>query len=201
MAEILQFFDGTSFVTWLALFIGILWFVYWQGLYRYNAILGDSPLLGPKPWPWVGNLPDVFKYGGIHKMLLQYFYKYGRVYKMCIGRTPSIVVTDPEIIKQIMVKEFWKFPNRPPFVKPNPPFNSGLFLARDETWKRIRTTLTPTFTAAKLKQIVPLIEQASDSLMGKMEKFAESGKLCSNMLTRLQFQCPLSFTVKTNCVR
>lgn len=176
MAEILQSFDGTAFVTWLALFVGILWFIYWQGLHRYNAMLGDSPLPGAKPWPWVGNLPDVFKYDGIHKMLLQYFYKYGRVYKMCIGRTPAIVVCDPEIVKQIMVKEFWKFPNRPAFVKPNPPFNSGLFLARDDTWKRIRTTLTPTFTAAKLKQIVPLIEQASDALMGKMEKFAETGK-------------------------
>lgn len=176
MAEILQFFDGTALVTCLALFIGILWLIYWLGLYRYNSILGGSPLPGPKPWPWVGNLPDVFKYGGIHKMLLQYFYKYGRVYKICIGRSPAIVVCDPEIVKQIMVKEFWKFPNRPPFLKPNPPFDSGLFVAENEKWKRIRTTLTPTFTASKLKQIVPLIEQASDALMSKMEKFAKTGK-------------------------
>ena len=174
MAELLQFFEGTSL--WLALIAGILVFLYWQGLYRYNAILGGSPLPGPKPWPWVGNLFDVFKYDGIHKMLLEYFYKYGRVYKICIGRTPAIVVCDPEIVKQIMVKEFSKFPNRPPFVKPNPPFDSGLFIARDEPWKRIRTTLTPTFTAAKLKQIVPLIENASDALRSKMQKFAETGK-------------------------
>lgn len=178
MADLLQFFDGNSLVTWLALVAGILVFLCWQGLYHYNAMLGGSPLPGPKPWPWLGNLLDVFKYDGIHKMLLEYFCKYGRVYKICIGRTPAIVVCDPEIVKQIMVKEFSKFPNRPPFVKPNPPFNSGLFIARDEPWKRIRTVLTPTFTAAKLKQIVPLIEQASDALMSKMQKFAKTGKLC-----------------------
>ena len=108
-------------------------------------------------------------------MLLNYFYKYGRVYKMCLGRSPSIVVTDPEIIKQITVKEFWKFPNRPLFVKPNPPLDAGLFAVRDETWRRIRNTLTPTFTASKLKQIVPIIDTASKKLTAKMQNCAETG--------------------------
>ena len=109
-------------------------------------------------------------------MLLNYFYKYGRVYKMCIGRSPVIVVSDPEILKQILVKEFWKFPNRPPFAKPNPPMDAGLFVARDERWKRIRKTLTPTFTATKLKQIVPIIESSSEKLTSKLQKFAETGQ-------------------------
>lgn len=109
-------------------------------------------------------------------MLLNYFHKYGRVYKMSLGRSPSIVVTDPEIIKQITVKEFSKFTNRPPFVKPNPPLNAGLFIARDETWRRIRHTLTPTFTASKLKDIVPIIENASEKLKTKMQKYAETGE-------------------------
>ncbi|KAL9960130.1 hypothetical protein ACROYT_G033539 [Oculina patagonica] len=109
-------------------------------------------------------------------MYLNYFYKYGRVHKMCFGRTPVILVTDPEIVKQITVKEFWKFPNRPAFIKPNPPLSSGLFLTRDETWKRIRNTLTPTFTASKLKEIVPIIDEASHKLSAKMEKFAETGE-------------------------
>ena len=94
IAEMLQL-DGTALVTWLTLFIGFLPFIYRQALHRYNAILGDFSLPGPKPWSWVGHLPDVLKYGGMHKMLLHYFYKYGRVYKICIGRAPVIVVSDP----------------------------------------------------------------------------------------------------------
>jgi len=112
----------------------------------------------------------------MHKMLLNYFYKYGRVHKLCIGRAPAIVVSDTEIIKQIMVKEFGKFTNRPPFVRPQPPLDSGLFVSRDEKWRRIRHTLTPTFTAAKLKQIVPIIEGACDKLITKMQKFSETGE-------------------------
>ena len=109
-------------------------------------------------------------------MLLNYFYKYGRVHKMCIGRAPAIVVSDTEIIKQVMVKDFEKFTNRPPVIRPGPPLDSALGLARDEKWRRIRHTLTPTFTAAKLKQIVPIINGACNKLMTKMQNFSETGK-------------------------
>ena len=179
---------------WLAIILGLLIFIYWQGVQRYYSILGSCPLPGPKPWPWVGNLPDVFKYGGMHKMMLNYFYKYGRVHKMCFGRTPVIVVSDPEIVKQILVKDFWKFPNRPQFIKPNPPLSSGLFFARDKTWKRIRNTLTPTFTAAKLKHIVPIIDGASDRLMEKMKTFSETGKIYA-------IEIPANFLKRTACMR
>lgn len=168
--------ESSNSYTWLAVILSVLTFIYWQGLSRYNSILGGSPLRGPKVWPWIGNLLDIFKYGGIHKMFLNYFRKYGRVHTMCFGRTPVIVVSDPEIVKQILVKDFYKFPNRPTFIKPNPPLDSGLFQAENGKWKRIRTTVAPTFTASKLKEIVPIIDDASQKLMAKMETFAETGK-------------------------
>ncbi|XP_073242641.1 cytochrome P450 3A2-like [Porites lutea] len=176
MENPLQILQDISFSTWVAVVLGILAFLYWQGVRSYYSILGSSPLPGPRPWPWVGNLPDFLRYGGMHKMLLNYFYKYGRVHTICIGRQPAIVVTDPEMIKQITVKEFWKFPNRPPFVRPSPPLDSALFIARDDKWRRVRNTLTPTFTASKLKQIVPIIEEASNTLVTKMQKFSETGE-------------------------
>ena len=176
MTGVLQILQDISLTTWLAVVLGLFVFIYWRGVHRYYSILGGSTIPGPKPWPWVGNLPDVFKYGGLHKVLLNYFYKYGRVYSCCIGRSPTIVVADPEIVKQIMVKEFWKFTNRPAVIKPTPPLDSGLFLSRDDTWRRIRHTLSPTFTAAKLKHIVPIIDEASDKLLTKMKTFSETGK-------------------------
>jgi cytochrome P450 len=153
----------------------LLALVYWNGVKNYSLI-ADIPLNGPKPWPYVGNLFDVFKYGGMHKQLLAYFKRYGRVHKMYIGRRPTIVVNDPEMVKIITVKEFSKFRNRPQFIKLHPPFSSALFFSRDDDWKRIRTTLTPTFSASKLKQIVPIIEKSCAQLDKKMDKFAETGK-------------------------
>ena len=133
------------------------------------------PLPGPRLWPYVGNLPDVFRYGGMHNMLWEYFKKYGRVYKMGFGRRPTIVVTDPDMIKHITIKEFSKFQNRW-FPEVNPPINAFLFIARDEQWKRIRTTLTPTFSALKLRQVVPLMEASAQILTEELTKSAESGK-------------------------
>ena len=109
-------------------------------------------------------------------MLMVYFKKYGRLHKMYIARRPTIVVSDPEIVKQVLVKEFDKFPNRPRFIEPRPPASFGLFVARDADWKRIRTTLTPSFTALKLKQIVPIIEKSTQTLKTKIEKLADTGE-------------------------
>ena len=108
-------------------------------------------------------------------MMFEYFKRYGRCYKMGFGRRPTVVVTDPEMIKEIAIKEFHKFQNRW-FPEVNPPMNSFLFIAKDEQWNRIRTTLSPTFSALKLKDVMPLIEEASKTLTGKILEAAKSGK-------------------------
>ena len=100
-------------------------------------------------------------------MLWEYYQRYGRVYKMGFGRRPTIVVTDPEMIKRITIKEFPKFQNRS-FTELKASMNSFLPVAKDEKWKRIRTTLSPTFSAMKMKEVTPLMEEAADILAGKM---------------------------------
>lgn len=74
---------------------------------------GDIP--GPTPLPIVGLLPDVLRYKGqMHLQLDEYYRKYGQVYEAAIfGRIPSLVVADPEMLKDIFVKEFDCFSDRP----------------------------------------------------------------------------------------
>ena len=116
-------------------------------------------------------------------MLWEYSKRYGRVFKMAFGRRPTVVVTDPEMIKQITIKEFHKFQNRW-FPEVNPPINSFLFIAQDEQWKKIRTTLSPTFSAMKLKEVIPLMDEAAEILARKLKLAASktgeytSSKLC-----------------------
>ncbi|EDO31508.1 predicted protein [Nematostella vectensis] len=166
---------------WLVILLPVLAAVYWYGVSRYS-ILANEPSRGPNPWPYIGNLLDVNKHGGMHKMLMHYFKAYGRVHKMFIGRAPAIVVSDPEIVKQIVIKEFHKFPNRPLFIKPNPPMDSGMFLGQGALWKRIRTTLTPTFSTAKLKQIVPIIDSRKWPLSPQQVERSESTD-CVNLFS------------------
>ena len=151
-------------------------FLYWYGT-RGFADLKKLNVPGPKPVPFLGNVLETRKYGAMHLMFLDYAKKYGKVFAVCLFGKPTLVVADPEMLKQIMVKDFSKFRNRFRFPGPlGPPLEKNLLDTRDETWKRIRTTLTPTFSAGKMKLMVPLMEKSCDTLLEKLEEIADSGE-------------------------
>lgn len=48
--------------------------------------------------------------------------------------------------------------------------------AKNEQWKRIRGILTPSYTSAKVKQMIPLMEDAVKVLLTKLEEVADTGR-------------------------
>ena len=159
----------------VAISLLVVLFLYWYGT-RGFANLKKLNVPGPKPLPFIGNFLEARKYEGIQLMHLDYVKKYGKVFAICLGEKPSLVVADPGLLKQIMIKDFPNFRNHFEFMKPAPAVSRNVFNARDDTWKRIRNTLTPTFSAGKMKLMVPLIETSCDTLMEKLEKIADSGE-------------------------
>ncbi|XP_073235905.1 cytochrome P450 3A11-like [Porites lutea] len=149
-------------------------FLYWYGT-RGFADLKKLNVPGPKPIPFLGNFLEVRNYNGIYQMHLAFLKRYGKVFTICLGGRPSLVVADPELLKQIMVKDFANFRNRFQFQKlANKTLAQNVGSSRDDKWKRIRNTLTPTFSAGKLKLMVPLMEKLCDTLLEKLEKIADS---------------------------
>ncbi|KAJ7371318.1 Thromboxane-A synthase [Desmophyllum pertusum] len=124
-----------------SLLLLVVLFLYWCGT-RGFADLKKLNVPGPKPVPFLGNFLEARKYNGLHLMYLDYVKKYGKVFAICLGGRPSLVVADPELLKQILIKDFSNFRNR---FMPGRAGGKGVFSARDDTWKRIRNTLTPTF--------------------------------------------------------
>ena len=175
--------DIASYGGWISLLFFITALLYWFGVSGF-ALTNHITLPGPKPSPYVGNLLEIARHGGLHKAFIEYGKKYGTVYKMYLGRSPIITVADPEIVKHILVKDFDKFRNRPEVLKGNAPLDKGLFDARDEAWKKVRSILTPTFSAFKLKELVPLIDDAVDTLVRKFDEFAAkpNGKFVKKQL-------------------
>jgi len=49
-------------------------------------------------------------------------------------------------------------------------------MAEGDDWRRIRNTLSPTFSAHKMKQMVPLMNSACDTLMKKLEEMSKTGE-------------------------
>lgn len=72
-----------------------------------------SHIPGPKPWPFINNLPSSIKSKGqVHVLFDQYYKKYGKLF-VTSGVTVFFGVGDPEMIKQILVKDFDSFTDRP----------------------------------------------------------------------------------------
>ncbi|KAJ8401409.1 hypothetical protein AAFF_G00386400 [Aldrovandia affinis] len=163
--------SGLSVSLYLLLFFLAL--LYWYSIFPYS-ILRRYGIRHPKPMPFYGNM-FLFRKGflGVHQDLIN---KYGKVCGYYIGRKPVVVVADPDMLRQILVKEFSSFPNRMPMRTVSKPMSDSLLMLRDERWKRVRSILTPTFSSARMKEMVPLISTATDTLMRNLQSFAQSGE-------------------------
>uniref|UniRef100_A0AAY4DNX4 Thromboxane-A synthase n=1 Tax=Denticeps clupeoides TaxID=299321 RepID=A0AAY4DNX4_9TELE len=93
-----------------------------------------------------------------------------------LGRRPVVVVADPDMLRQVLVKEFSLFPNRMNIRLATKPMSESVLLLRDERWKRVRSILTPSFSSAKMKEMVPLINTATQTLLRNLQEHAERGQ-------------------------
>ena len=157
----------------LSLFVVL--FLYWYGT-RGFADFKKLNVPGPKPLPFLGSFLHLRKYNGLYLLCVDYVKKYGKVFAICLGTRPTLVVAEPELAKQIITRDFQKFRNRFFVQRTRFPMSKNLLEAKDERWKRIRNILSPTFSAGKMKLMVPLIEKSCDTLVEKLENVADSGK-------------------------
>ena len=67
--------------------------------------------LGPKPTLFLGSLPEFVK-KGMFQMDVDNVQKYGKFFGSFIGNIPTVMVSDPDMIKEIAVKQFSNFQDR-----------------------------------------------------------------------------------------
>ncbi|EDO33558.1 predicted protein, partial [Nematostella vectensis] len=173
LASVIAFVSTNALSLVLALIICAILYAYFVYPYlRSTMIAATGDLPGPTALPFIAHLHDLIRHKGqMQNQFQEYYKKYGRLYAMfLVGKKPSVIVGDPDIVKNIMVKEFSSFQDRP--VEP---FNSFMTRAKYDKWHRIRTSLSPAFSAHKMKLMVPLINSSCDVLINKLTKIADSG--------------------------
>ena len=96
---------------------------------------------------------------------------------------PVYFVRDPELIKQITVKEFDHFVNHRIKIDENiePMFGRGLFSMRDQRWKDMRSTLSPAFTGSKMRNMFSLVDDCSINTINYLLKEANGKPLAIEM--------------------
>ncbi|XP_055925090.1 cytochrome P450 3A9-like isoform X1 [Argiope bruennichi] len=165
--------------TILAVGVVALWLIYRK---RSFSFLKDHGIPGPEPSLFFGNMLELATKTPI-KCLDEWCEKYGRIVGFYVGTRPTILITDVDLLKRIQVSDFPKFMNRPN-LRGRPPnknkkkqlFSQNLLQLRDKRWKEIRSIITPSFTASKMKQMAPIMNSAIDSLMNNVEKKYAAGE-------------------------
>jgi cytochrome P450 len=103
--------------------------------------------------------------------------KYGRIFGYFEGHTPILVISDPDILQDVFIKSFSNFHSRRLFpLSDQSTKRVSMFIASGLRWKRQRFIINPTFSAAKLKQMTPLIHRSIGMLMTKMSEEHSKGE-------------------------
>ncbi|PBC27053.1 Cytochrome P450 6a2 [Apis cerana cerana] len=135
---------------------------------------------GPEPLPGFGNvLKIVLGKEAPFQFLTRVYneFKNEPLIGVFMKTYPALVVKDPDLIKDIMIKDFYKFPNRGfPKSDPADPLTQHLFLVEADKWRPLRTQLSPVFSTGKLKGTFTQILDCSNHLVTYMDKLVKMGE-------------------------
>ncbi|KAG1648962.1 Cytochrome P450 9e2 [Nymphon striatum] len=86
-----------------------------------------------------------------------------------------LMISDPEDIKAILVKDFDKFAERR-VVNDGSIFSKGLLNLNGEKWNAVRNVITPSFSAAKMKYMIDCLINCSEELAECLVEKAKTTK-------------------------
>lgn len=120
---------------------------------------------------------------------------------------PALVVNDPELIQDIMIRNFTSFTDRPmpADAAENYPLVGHLFNVRGQKWRDLRVKLSPTFTSGKIKAMFPIINDCGVTLHKYIEKNIDNGTdvfefrdLLARMTTNIISS--VAFGIENDCI-
>ena len=157
--------------------LAVLLYYYATATFRHWARLGVPYL---RPEPLFGNIKSIVLFRELHVYGYQKLYHqfdglpYAGIYQM---RTPSLMLRDPEVIKQFLVKDFQHFHDRGIFCDlERDPMSATLVNLSGRRWRNLRNKLTPSFSSVKLKNMVPLLNECADALVACVAAGAAPGQ-------------------------
>jgi cytochrome P450 family 6 len=119
---------------------------------------------------------------------------------------PSLLVRDPEVIKDILVKDFDKFHSRGLVVNEKAdPLQGHLVALSGSKWRNLRVKLTPTFTAGKMKMMFATLVECGKELQDCLREHAnkrqaiEIKDILSRYTTDVIASC--AFGIQCNCLK
>ena len=121
------------------------------------------------------------------------------------GGRPSVVVSDLDLVRQILTKDFSSFSDRPRLIFRAEPVASTLIALQKDRWKKIRSLLTPLFSMNKMKLFVQAMNEKVDLMVDILKEKTQTDEKIDvygvfQSLT-LDIICQSVLALKSNCQR
>ncbi|XP_050298451.1 uncharacterized protein LOC126737565 [Anthonomus grandis grandis] len=158
--------EHISMLIFLSL-VAILTFLVWYYFIRPMSHFSKMGIPQSNPWPFLGDQWRMFflkisffdfinwAYEQFPKSRYSGFYQFN---------TPALLIRDPELIKQITIKDFDSFTDHRSFADPeaDPLWGGNIFSLKGQRWREMRATLSGSFTSSKMKNMFHLMNETAE---------------------------------------
>ncbi|TYH91061.1 hypothetical protein ES332_A13G092100v1 [Gossypium tomentosum] len=202
-----------TFSLCLYLLVALLYvfYRYWWIPYRIQLIMNSQGIRGP-PYKFIhGNNKETAAMRreafskpmalthAIFPRVMPHVYswinKYGKSYLSWNGCRPQLVITDPEIVKEVLRNSEKAFPKGKPTNFFENILGEGLVTTESEKWARQRKLANYAFHGESLKNMIPAVVVSVETMLEKwkgregkeMEVFQEFKLLTSEVISRTVF--------------
>lgn len=182
----------------------------WYNLSR-TSIKCDYRVIPPFGSHW----REIFNIESWHDTLKRFYYQYPNdrfVVLHEIGGRPEYLIRDPQLVRQIAIRDFRSFVNRINDIHAttDPMLGNELTNLKIDEWRRVRNLLTPLLSGQKLKQVViPSLDENKQNLLEFLNDKFETSKTkeltvdIMDLSTRSGVDgfCLTAFDLKTDSLR
>ena len=161
--------------------VGVGVFVYYKAynyVHQYRNVFKEIGLQELPQKGWTGGWTLFMEQKeDLFQLELDLIKKYGKVFGYFEGRLPTIMMADPNMLKQVMIGDHEHFVDRrilfPSRKRPN---ELGLTTLTGRRWKHVRQQITPAFTPANLRKMDPLLKKVANQFIENIGKASDQNK-------------------------
>lgn len=146
---------------------------------RVHSHFSNQGLPNLEPVPVFGNLLSAFLG---RESIVDLFnrsynkFKQSRIHGLFMFSDISYVITDPELVKRLTIKDFDHFINHNELLATfDRVFGKTLFGMKGQLWKDMRSTISPIFTSSKMKSMFGLLNHHVQDFIKHFEQKAGNG--------------------------
>lgn len=184
----------------------VLYIIHWVRERRYKHTLFTRlgiPFV--KPHPLFGSMHTLHSGTLATDIMEDWIKEHGKVFGFYVGEKPNLVIADLDLVKQVLIKDFHNFSNRPKLPIEAQPVVDTIVGLRDQRWKDVRSVLAPTFSMMKMKPMTGIMNTRIDEFLQIVSEASSKNEplewysIFQGLTLDVISECALA--MKTNCQR